>query len=124
MAENGWTQNLIGALRLEPGERVAIVMDEPLAPEAEEFAAAVREAGGEPEIALWKGERPLEHAPEAVLEAASRADVALHIQQAPRGEEAAARFELLEAMTGHDGRMIFMGLVDGELLRGELSQPT
>jgi len=124
MAENGWTQNLIDALRLEPGERVAIVMDEPLAPEAEEFAAAVREAGGEPEIALWKGERPLEHAPEAVLDAANRADVALHIQQAPRGEEAAARFELLEAMTGHDGRMIFMGLVDGELLRGELSQPT
>ena len=45
MAESGWTQNLIGALRLEPGERVAIVMDEPLAPEADEFAAAVREAG-------------------------------------------------------------------------------
>ena len=118
----GWTQNLIAALRLQPGERLAIVMDEPLAPEAEEMAAAARDLGAEPEIAMWQGERPLEHAPPAVLEAGNRADVAIHIQQAPRGEEAACRFELLEAVTGHDGRMIFMGLVDGELLRGELSQ--
>jgi Thermophilic metalloprotease (M29) len=123
VAENGWTQNLIAALRLEPGERVAIVMDEPLAREADEFAAAARDLGAEPEVRIWKGERPLAHAPEDILDAATRADVALHIQQAPWGEEAAARFELLEAVTGHDGRMIFMGLVDGELLRGELSQP-
>src|ERR1044072_8944652 len=98
-------------------------MAEPLAREAEEFAAAAREAGAEPEIAMWAGERPLEHAPDEVVEIANRADVALHIQQAPRGEEAAARFELLEAVTGHDGRMIFMGLVGGDLLRGELSEP-
>jgi leucyl aminopeptidase (aminopeptidase T) len=58
-----------------------------------------------------------------VLEGGHAADLSFFITQAPRGDEAAARFQLMEAVVGHGGRQIFMGLVDGELLRGELSGP-
>jgi hypothetical protein len=122
----GWCTNLLHAAQAKPGERVLVVVDEPLQAEAEELAEAAREAGAEAVVALWAGEnRPLRHAPEAVIAEAERADLALHIQQAPIGEEGSARFELLEAMTGdgRNGRMIYMGLVDGDLLRGELSAP-
>jgi leucyl aminopeptidase (aminopeptidase T) len=57
-----------------------------------------------------------------VLEGGRTADLSFFISQAPRGDEAGARFQLMEAVTGHGGRQIFMGLVDGELLRGELSE--
>jgi leucyl aminopeptidase (aminopeptidase T) len=122
----GWCSNLLYAAQVKPGERVLVVVDEPLRAEGRELAEATTDAGAEAVVELWAGEgRPFQHAPEAVLAESARADVALHIQQAPRGEEGAARFELLEAMTsgGRNGRMIFMGLVDGELLRGELSAP-
>jgi leucyl aminopeptidase (aminopeptidase T) len=120
----GWCSNLLRAAQLKPGERVLVVVDEPLEAEAQELAEAAREAGGEAVVELWAAaSRPMRHAPEAVLAEAARADLGLHIQQAPLGEEGSARFELLEAMTGagRNGRMIYMGLVDGELLRGELS---
>jgi leucyl aminopeptidase (aminopeptidase T) len=61
--------------------------------------------------------------PPGVLEGARTADLSLFLSQAPRADEAGARFQLLSAVTEHDGRQIFMGLVDGELLNGELSQP-
>ena len=56
-----------------------------------------------------------------MLEGAREADVSFFLAQVPRGDEAAARFQLMEAVIGHGGRQIFMGFVDGELLRGELS---
>ena len=120
---SGWTENLIRAGRLEPGERVLVVVDEPLRGEGEELAAAVREAGGQARLELWTApDRPMEHAPPTVLEGAHEATLCLFLAQKPLGPEASARFELAEAV-GPGGREIYLGLVDGELLRGELSEP-
>ena len=58
-----------------------------------------------------------------MIEGGRAADLSFFIGQAPRGDEAAARFQLMEAVIGNGGRQIFMGFVDSELLRGELSQP-
>jgi hypothetical protein len=118
-----WCANLIGAARVAPDERVIVVVDEPLAEEGSQLVAALADAAARPNLFLWTGERPLEHAPPDILRAAETADVSLHIQQAPQGAEGGARVELLNAITGHGGRQIYMGLVDGELLRGELSRP-
>jgi leucyl aminopeptidase (aminopeptidase T) len=120
---SGWTENLIRAGRLAPGERVLVVVDEPLRDEGEELAGAVRDASGQPRLELWAGpDRPLEHAPPAVLEGAREATLCFFLAQEPLGPEAAARFELAEAVRP-EGREIYMGLVDGDLLRGELSEP-
>jgi thermophilic metalloprotease (M29) len=120
---SGWTDNLIRAGRLEAGERVLVVVDEPLHHEGEELAAAVQDAGGVPRLELWTGpERPLEHAPPAVLEGAREATLCFFLAQEPLAPEAAARFELSEEVRPK-GREIYLGLVDGELLRGELSEP-
>ena len=118
----GWCENLIGAGGLQAGERVLVVVDEPLAPEGAQLAAAVKDAGGEPRLELWAGERPLAAPPPGVLDGARTADLSFFLAQAPRGDEAAARFGLLQEVAAHGGRQIFMGFVDGELLAGELSQ--
>ena len=120
----GWCLNLIRAAQVEAGERAMVLVDEPLAREAEELAAALRDIGAEPDVVLWAGERPFEHAPAEATQAARASNVGFHLQQAPRGEEGAARFEVLHAMEEDGGRMLFLGFVDGELLAGELSQPT
>ena len=117
-----WCDNLIRAGRLEPGERVLVVVDEPLAEEGSQLLAAVQEAGGEGRLELWIGERPLELAPRPVLDAGELADLSLFLAEKPLPEEGGARFSLLQAVTGHGGRQVFLGFVDGELLRGELSQ--
>ncbi len=122
LAHPGWCENLIGAAGLRPGERVLVVVDEPLTAEGSELAAAVKDAQGEPRLELWAGERPLSDAPAAVLEGAREADVSLFLSEQPRGDEANARFQLMEAVIGHGGRQIFMGFVDGDLLRNELSE--
>jgi hypothetical protein len=119
----GWCENLIDAGDLKAGERVLVVVDEPLAAEGAQLAAAVADAGGEPRLELWAGERPVAAPPPGVLAGARTADLSFFLSQAPRADEAGARFQLLEAITGHGGRQIFMGLVDGALLSGELSQP-
>src|SRR6266540_6233825 len=119
----GWCENLIKAGGLKPGERVLVVVDEPLAAEGAQLAAAVKDAGGEPRLELWAGHRPMTSAPREVLDGARTADLSLFLSQAPRAEEAAARFQLLSAVTERRGRQIFMGFVDGELLNGELSAP-
>ena len=124
MAHPGWCENLVAAGGLRQDERVLVVVDEPLLEEGSQLAAAVKDAGGEPRLELWGGnQRPLAAAPPGVLEGGRAADLSFFISQAPRGDEAGARFQLMEAVTGHGGRQIFMGLVDGELLRGELSGP-
>jgi leucyl aminopeptidase (aminopeptidase T) len=119
----GWCDNLLQAAGLKAGERVLVVVDEPLATEGAQLAAAVKDAGGEPRLELWAGERPMTSAPPAVLDGARAADLSLFLTQAPRADEAGARFQLLSAVTEHEGRQVFMGLVDGELLNGELSEP-
>lgn len=100
-----------------------VVVDEPLVEDGSALQAAVRDAGGKPVLQLWRGERPLARAPAPVLEAAGSADVSFFLAEQPLGEEAAARFSLLEAMIEHGGRQIFLGFVDSELLNGELSRP-
>jgi hypothetical protein len=120
---SGWCSNLLRAAQAAPRERVLVVVDEPLADEGAELAAAAESAGARPVLHLWAGERPLAHAPEGILAAGRDADICLHLQAQPLGEEAGARFELLEAVTENWGRQIFLGLVDGPLLRGELSAP-
>jgi len=119
----GWCENLLQAGGLKAGERVLVVVDEPLAIEGAQLAAAVKDAGGEPRLELWAGERPMTSAPPGVLDGARAADLSLFLTQAPRADEAGARFQLLSAVTEHEGRQVFMGLVDGELLNGELSEP-
>jgi thermophilic metalloprotease (M29) len=118
-----WCGNLIRAGRLQRGERVLVVVDEPLAVEGSQLLAAVQDAGGEGRLELWAGERPLQQAPQPVLDAGEVADLSFFLAEKPLPAEGGARFSLLHAVTGHGGRQIFLGFVDGELLRGQLSQP-
>jgi leucyl aminopeptidase (aminopeptidase T) len=115
--------NLIEAGSLRAGEQVLVVVDEPLLAEGSQLTAAVTDAGGRARLEVWTGERPLPHAPAAVLESANDASLAYFLAQRPLPEEGAARFELMQRVTGHEGRQIFMGFVDAELLNGELSRP-
>ena len=87
----GWATNLIAAGQLQPGERVLVVVDEPLAACGSELAAAVRDAGGQPQLELWAGDRPLAAPPPAVSEAASGVDLCFFLSQEPRADEAGAR---------------------------------
>jgi hypothetical protein len=120
----GWCRNLIEAAQVRPGEAVLVVVDEPLVEEGAQLADALRSAEAEPRLELWAGgERPLRHAPPAALEGALSATVGLFLSQEPLAQEAHARFELGAAVKQGGGRMIFLGLVDRELLRGELSRP-
>ena len=102
-----------------------MVVDEPLVEEGAQLASAVAAAGGEPRLELWAAPvRPMAAAPEAVLAAARASSLCLFLSQKPLGDEADARFELGETVLAAGGREIYLGLVDGELLRGELSQPS
>jgi hypothetical protein len=123
LAHPVWCTNLIAAGRLEAGERVLVVVDEPLVEEGSQLTAAIQEAGGVPRLELWTGERPLSAPPPPVLSAAADARLSLFLAEKPLGDEAGARIKLLERVTEHGGRQIFLGFVDGELLRGELSRP-
>ena len=70
----GWCRNLIEAGRVEDGERVLVVVDEPLVEEGAQLADALRRAGAEPRLELWAAEeRPMAHPPASVLEGAREA---------------------------------------------------
>src|SRR5262249_57396599 len=99
LAHPAWCENLIEAGGLKEGERVLVVVDEPLLVEGSELAAAVKDAGGEPRLELWSGERPLQEPPQPVLDGGTTADLSFFISQAPRGGEAAARFPPMETRT-------------------------
>src|SRR2546423_9588573 len=118
-----WTQNLIRASRVEPGERTVVLVDEPLVEEGSQLLAALEDVGAEPRLALWTGDRPLAHAPPAALEALADASLLLFLTETPRGDEASARFETTEGLLERGGRGVFLAFVDSELLRGELSKP-
>jgi 2,5-dihydroxypyridine 5,6-dioxygenase len=108
---------------MQPGERVLVVVDEPLAEQGSELAAAVRDAGGDPTLELWAGERPMTSPPPAVAKAAEQAGLYIFLAQEPRPDEAGARIRLGEISRAHGGRALFLGFVDRDLLTGELSQP-
>jgi hypothetical protein len=118
-----WCENLVRAGRVGPGERVLVVVDEPLVEQGSQLAAAVRDAGAEPRLELWLGERPLRAAPAGALEAGRSSDLLLFLLERPLGEEASARFELGESVLQHGGRGLFLGFVDRQLLEAELSRP-
>ena len=122
-AHPGWCVNLVRAGRVRTGEPVLVVVDEPLLEEGSQLVAAVADAGARPRLELWTGTRPLAHPPPATLAASTDASLLLFLQQEPLGEEGAARFALRDAFAESGGRAIFLGFVEGELLRGELSQP-
>ena len=119
----GWALNLISAGRLQPGERALVVVDEPLAEQGSALAAAVRDAGGEPQLELWAGNRPLAAPPPSIGAAAAQSDIYFFLAQEPRPDEAGARIALNDISGAHGGRAVFLGFVDRELLEGELSQP-
>lgn len=123
MGHPGWCVNLVTAAALQPGEAVLVVVDEPLLEQGSQLVATVADAGGRPRLEVWSGDRPMEHAPPPVLEAADHASVCYFVHQTALAAEAGARFELMQRVTGHGGREIFMGFVDAELLAGELSEP-
>src|ERR671936_81491 len=119
----GWCRNLIGAARIERGERVLIVVDEPLVEEGSQLLAAVKDAGAEPRLELWAGKRPLASAPARVREGVRDSSVFLFLTQEPRGDEATARFEVQEGIVEHGGRGTFPRLLNPPPLQGELSEP-
>ena len=120
----GWCRNLIEAGGLEQGEEVLVIVDEPLVEQGSRLAEAVKQAGGQPRLELWAGpSRPLEHPPPGVTEGAQTATLCIYLSQQPLGDEAAARFEVLETLSAHGGRELYLALVTPELLEGELSQP-
>lgn len=119
----GWCRNLIAAARVRAGERAVVCVDEPLAVEGSQLAAALNDAGAEPHLALWSGRRPLAAPPPLLLSAAADAAVGFVLQRDPHPDEAAARGLLYAAVRSDGGRAIFLGFVDSGLLAGELSQP-
>lgn len=85
-----WTQNLVEAGRLRAGEKLLVVVDDPLAAEGDELAEAGRAAGAEARVARWDAAAP-------PLDDARWADLVLFLAQEPKGPEASARFALGEA---------------------------
>jgi Thermophilic metalloprotease (M29) len=121
---HGWTRNLIEAGGLQPGEETLVIVDEPLVEQGSQLAEAVKQAGGRPRLELWAApRRPMAHPPPGVIEGAKAATFCVFLSQDPVGDEADARFEVLETLTDHGGRELYLALVTPELLEGELSQP-
>ncbi|MDX6503433.1 MAG: hypothetical protein QOE29_558 [Gaiellaceae bacterium] len=121
---DGWVQNLIDWSGAAPGEAVLVLVDEPNRAEGEELMRALQEHGSEAELALWAGEgRPWQETPPELLAIAGRVTLYIFIAAEPQGAEAAARFGMLHAVTDNGGRGLFLGFVDGELLRADLSEP-
>jgi hypothetical protein len=120
----GWCRNLIEAGRLESGEEVLVIVDEPLIVQGSQLADAVKQAGGRPRLELWAGAtRPLAHPPQGVVEGAKEASFCLFLSQNPIGDEANARFEVMELLSAHGGRELYLALITPELLEHELSEP-
>jgi hypothetical protein len=115
LSHPGWTRNLIAASGLQPGERVLVVVDEPLLEQGSQLLAAVTDAGAKAHLELWRGLAPVDHG--------IASDLLLFLAQEPQAHEAQERFALAQSLTSRGGRALFLGFVDAELLAGELSQP-
>ena len=111
----GWTQNLVAASGLQPGERVLVVVDEPLLEQGSQLLAAVADAGARGHLELWRGLAPVDHG--------IASDLLLFLAQEPQPHEAHERSVLAQSLTRRGGRVLFLGFVDPDLLAGELSRP-
>jgi hypothetical protein len=123
LSHPAWCENLVRAGQVSAGERVLVLVDEPLVEQGAQLTAAVQDAGAGARLELWTGERPLSYPPPRVLLAAREADLMLFLAQEPRGDEATARFATGAAVLNRGGRALYLGFVDADLLTGELSQP-
>lgn len=122
-ADLGWSRNMVAAARVQPGERVRIVVDEPLRAEANVLAAVAAAAGGEVRIVVFPAERPLAEPTEELLESARWADVSLSILHETFAEETRAGRATIDALLGHGGRALSCPDIDRETLRRDLSAP-
>jgi hypothetical protein len=111
----GWTQNLVAASGLAAGERVLVVVDEPLLEQGSQLLAAVTDAGAKGHLELWRGLAPVDHG--------IASDLLLFLAHEPQAYEAHERSVLAQSLTTRGGRAMFLGFVDPELLAGELSRP-
>jgi hypothetical protein len=124
LVTDGWIPNLVAWSKAQPGERGLVVADAVNRAEGEQLAEALRAHGTETTTVLWDGDdRPWTTTPAHIVEAARDVDFYVFLHMDVRGAEAAARFGLADPVTSRGGRALFLGFVDGELLRGELSLP-
>jgi hypothetical protein len=124
LVTDGWIPNLVAWSHAQPGERALVVADALNAAEGEQLAEALRAHGCETNTVLWDGDdRPWAQTPQRIVDAAQDVDVYVFLHMDVMGAEAAARFGLADPVTSRGGRALFLGFVDGELLRGELSLP-
>ena len=111
----GWTANLLRAAGVRPGERVLVVVDEPLLEQGSQLVAAATDGGARARLELWRGAAPVEH---GIV-----SDVIFLLAQEPKLDEARERGALYQSARTRGGRAMFLGFVTPELLAGELSQP-
>ncbi len=119
----GWCRNALAAARVQPGERVRVVVDEPLLAEGEQLAAAARAAGAEVRLACFPEERPLREPTAGLLDSAAWADVSIGFLHDTYAEELPARRRMLDELLSHGGRALACDNIDRETLLGELSEP-
>ena len=101
-----------------------VVVDEPLVEEGAQLAAALADRRCASRGSSSGPRRAADAtAPPAVLDAARDSAVCLFLAEGPLGDEAPRASSSARRCSRHGGREIYLGLVDGELLRGELSQP-
>jgi leucyl aminopeptidase (aminopeptidase T) len=122
-AVSGWCLNYLAAAGVRPGERLRIVVDEPVAAEAEELAEAARALGAEARIACYPAERPILEPTAELMDTAAWADVSITLMERTFVEEQLAGRATLEALLSHGGRALSSPGIDRETLLGELSQP-
>src|SRR4051794_41887761 len=122
MGHPGWCVNLVSAAGLETGEAVLVVVDEPLLEQGSQLAATVADAGGRPRLEVWSGDRPMQHAPPPVLDAADHVSLCYFVHETALAAEAGARLELMERGTGPWGRGIFLGVRGAQLPARERSR--
>jgi hypothetical protein len=114
---------MIAAGRVAPGERVRVVVDEPLRAEGEELVAAVAAVGATARLVVFPAERPLREPTEELLASATWADVSLTLMHDSFAEELPARRRLVELHLARGGRALSCDGIDCATLRGELSEP-
>jgi hypothetical protein len=119
----GWCRNMLAAARVVAGERVRVVVDEPLRAEGEALVAAVAAAGAEARLVCFPAERPLREPTAEMLATSDWADASLTILHESHAEELPARRRLLDPLLAHGGRAVSCDTIDAANLRGELSEP-
>ncbi len=119
----GWCLNMLAAASVQPGERVRIVVDEPLRRAGEELAAAVRAAEATSRLVVFPVERPMRVPTDELLDSAAWADVSLGLLRETFADELPARRQLIDVLLAHGGRALSSDEIDEATLAGELSQP-